>query len=782
MTAHLADSVLYGHLWSTPEMHALFDDDARVASWLDILAALAEAQAEVGLVPRQAAQEIRRHADVSLLDLEEVGRQTRDAGHSTLGLIRCLLEVLPEPAREWVYYGATVQDVSDTWTALLMREVAAIVERDLARVEVATTALAAEHRDTVLCGRTHGQPGLPITFGFKAAVWVSELRRHRDRLAEGRARWEVVQLGGALGTMEFWGEQAMPLLDAFARRLGLAAPDIPWLTARDRVAEFLGQLAMVTATLAKIGQEVYELQRPEIGELREPAADGQVGSITMPHKRNPELSEHLGTLARLVRADASVAVEGMVHEHERDGRAWKAEWVVLPEACLLTGVALSSACRLVEGLEVDTDRMAANVAAQGGYLMSEPVMRALADRIGKNTAHQVVYEAALSGRARGVDLSTALLADPRVTAHLDASEIAARLEPAASLGSAPAFVDRVIGGPERPLVEHVRTALDSLPRVPLVASATPLQLAARLSEDIGVEVWFKRDDLTGLGLGGNKVRALEYLLGGALAQNCDCLVTGAGAQSNWAMLAALAARRCGIDPYLVFYGSPPTPSGNLLLDELAGADIRYTSELDRSSVDSAIEKLATDLATSGRRPCLVPRGGATAHGAAGYVRASLELAEQLEAARLRPRQLWLGTGSCGTQAGLVAGARLLKSAYEVVGVAVSRPDEECAARVTKLAGGVLDLLGLVPPVSASDRPDVTIRGGYIGPGYGLPSVDGNAAARRVARTEGVFLDPVFGAKAMAAVIDAAKAGTLDGPVVFLVTGGAPTLFADKGAM
>src|SRR5262249_15092714 len=167
---------------------------------------------------------------VTLLDLERVAAATRSSGHSTLGLIRCLAEVLPPHAREWVYYGATVQDLSDTWTAVVARRVGDVLERDLRRVEAAALALAREHRDVIMCGRTHGQPGLPITFGFKAAVGAAELRRHRARLAAGRHRWEVVQLGGALGTMEFWGTAALPLLDAFARRVGLAVPDIAWLT------------------------------------------------------------------------------------------------------------------------------------------------------------------------------------------------------------------------------------------------------------------------------------------------------------------------------------------------------------------------------------------------------------------------------------------------------------------------------------------------------------------------------------------------------------------------
>lgn len=445
MCAHITDSVLYRHLWGTDQTHALLDDRARVQRWLDILAALAAAQAEVGLVPAEAARAIAEHADVTLLDLERVGAETRACGHSTLGLIRCLRELLPEHAREWVYYGATVQDVTDTWTALVMRDVTDLVDSALERAEAAAASLARRHRDTLMPGRTHGQPGLPVTFGFKAAVWAAELGRHRTRLAQGRARWEVAQLGGALGTMEFWGAAALPLLAAFARRVGLAAPELPWLTARDGVAEFAGVMALVTATLGKIGQEVYVLQRPEIGELSEAFAAHQVGSITMPHKRNPELSEHLVTLARLVRADAAVAVEAMITEHERDGRAWKTEWAILPEICLYTHAAATMGCVLLEGLEVHPDRMRANVDAQRGYVLSEPVMRLLADRIGKHAAHEVIHAAALAGLDRDVDLRTALLADPRVTAHLKAADIDRCLDPDAALGAAGSFVDRVAG-------------------------------------------------------------------------------------------------------------------------------------------------------------------------------------------------------------------------------------------------------------------------------------------------------------------------------------------------
>lgn len=444
MSAHPVDSAIYGHLWATPELRALLDDEGRLSAWLRILAALAEAQADVGLVPAEAAVGIREAARVELLDLDRVAAETRATGHSTLGLIRCLQEVLPPESREWVYWGATVQDLTDTWTALVLRATADILARDLRRAELATLALAERHRGTLMAGRTHGQPGLPITFGFKAAVWASELGRHLDRLAEGRARWEVVQLGGALGTMEFWGPASLPLLETFAARLGLGVPDLPWITARDRVAEFVGLLAMVTATLAKIGNEVYQLQRPEIGELSEPFTAGQVGSITMPHKRNPELSEHLGTLARLVRAQAGLAVEGMVHDHERDGRAWKAEWALVPEACLLAAAALGHAVRLLEGLQVHPDRMRANLDARDGYLASEPVMRALTARVGKHTAQALVYRATMAGIERGDDLRAALAADPEVVAALDPAELDRLLDPAEAVGPVGELIDRVV--------------------------------------------------------------------------------------------------------------------------------------------------------------------------------------------------------------------------------------------------------------------------------------------------------------------------------------------------
>jgi adenylosuccinate lyase len=405
MGTRLTDSRQYAHLWGTPELAAIFDEPARLQDWLDILSALAAAQARLGIIPAESAELIAKHADASRLDLDYVAEQTRRTSHSTLGLIRALQQVLPAPARDHVYFGATVQDVTDTWFALVMRRVGDQVWRDLRAIEDSLLDLAERHRSTPMLGRTHGQPGAPISFGFKVASWADEVHRHLDRLAEARPRWLVGQLAGAVGVLGFFEPDGLRLRQEFCAELGLADPGISWLTARDRVAEFGSVLALVCGTLARIGTEVYELSRPEIGELREPATADVVSSITMPHKRNPEASEHLDTLARLVRAHAGVLLEGTVGSHERDGRAWKAEWVALPEVCLLSAVALRTARALLSGLGVDPAAMLANLRRFGDRPSSERLLAGLSRRFGRHRAQELMHE--LVGRD---DIGAAIVA------------------------------------------------------------------------------------------------------------------------------------------------------------------------------------------------------------------------------------------------------------------------------------------------------------------------------------------------------------------------------------
>jgi adenylosuccinate lyase len=407
MSTRITDSSLYGHLWGTEETRAIFGEQGRLQGWLDVIAALARAQAAEGVIPAAAARAITEHARAELIDLDYAARQTRETSHSVLGLIRAVQAVLPEEAREHVYAGATVQDVTDTWTSLAIRRFGAIVWRDLRRIEDQLLALAVAHRSTVMAGRTHGQTGSPVTFGWKAASWADEIRRHLGRLRNGAPRWLVGQLGGGVGSLVFYSGRGLAVRARFCAELGLADPVISWLSARDRGAEVAQVLALISGTLARIGIEVYELQRPEIGELAEPAVAGSVGSITMPHKRNPESSEHLDTLARLIRAQAGVMVEGLAQEHERDGRGWKAEWVALPEACLLTAAALRTAVQLTGGLQVDAAAMRRN-AMRDGYAGSERALARLAPELGARRTQALLQEALGAGLASGLTAARAL--------------------------------------------------------------------------------------------------------------------------------------------------------------------------------------------------------------------------------------------------------------------------------------------------------------------------------------------------------------------------------------
>lgn len=399
------ESVVFGHLWATDETRALFSDAGRTRAWIEIIATLATVQGELGIIPAHAASELATMRDV---DLEAVGEETRASGHSTLGLIRVLRRDLGPEAAEWIYYGATVQDVTDTWFGLVMQRVLALARRELTAIEQALRTHAETHRGTLMLGRTHGQPGLPITFGFKAALWAAEVRRHLTRIQEAEPRLTVGQLAGAVGTLSAFGDQGLALQRAFLERLGLHVPDTSWLTARDRIAEFVALLALITGTLAKLGNEVYNLQRPELGELSEAPTAGVVGSITMPQKRNPERSEHLSTLARIVRSSAGLALEGMVGEHERDGASWKTEWQVVPQASAAASVALTFARELIEGLQVNVERMRANLDAQRGYVLAEAAMLELSKQVGKHRAHELVHQATLAGQQAGSTLQEAL--------------------------------------------------------------------------------------------------------------------------------------------------------------------------------------------------------------------------------------------------------------------------------------------------------------------------------------------------------------------------------------
>lgn len=446
MPTHISDSLIYRNSWGAEETRALFDDEPRTRAWLEILAVLAESQAEIGLIPAAAAREVARACREIPLDaafFEEVRKGFEATNHSTLGLIKAVQRRCPGDSGEWVYYGATVQDLTDTWMMMTLNRVWQITEGELRAIEGNLLKLAEAHRDTVMAGRTHGQPGLPITFGFKAAVWASEVRRHLQRLKEIKPRLEVGQLAGGVGSLSSLGPRGLELQEKFFARLGLRPPDITWTTARDVLVEWFNLLTLISGTADKIGHEVYNLQRPEIGEVSEGFLPGTVGSITMPHKRNPEIAEHLGTLARVIRHNAALIAESQVHDHERDGRAWKAEWAVLAETCLAAAKLLALTNAMTASLVVHPDRMLANLQATKGFVLSEAVMLALAEKVGKQSAHALVYETAMKAHETGRPLKEAILENAEIRKHLTAEQIESLFDYRRHVGLCREMVDRV---------------------------------------------------------------------------------------------------------------------------------------------------------------------------------------------------------------------------------------------------------------------------------------------------------------------------------------------------
>lgn len=432
------------HLWSTDELRDIFSEETRIQKWLDFEAALAEAQAELGIIPAAAAKEIRAQAKIANIDIGQMSAEIRRIKHSLVPALKQLQARCGADHGEWVHYGATTQDVVDTGVALQLKAVHAVILRDVAAVGHELARLAQAHRDTPMAGRTHGVQALPITFGHKCAVWLDELSRHHDRLKECEARVLVGMVAGAVGSQASLGEQAEEVERRTLAKLGLGAPAVSWAPARDRFTEYALVLAMLGATLSKIGNELFNMQRNEFGEVEEAFSAGKLGSSTMPHKRNPTSAENLAGLCRPLRASAALMLEGMVQEGERDGVAWKIEWKALPECCLIAGAMLFQAKNLLAGLRVDADAMALNLDRMRGYLLSEHVMLELSERVGKQTAHEWIYEASMHGITHKLDFAQALRQHKDLAALLGEDEILRLTDPAGYLGQCAASVDRVV--------------------------------------------------------------------------------------------------------------------------------------------------------------------------------------------------------------------------------------------------------------------------------------------------------------------------------------------------
>lgn len=444
MSVNPADGAVHGAVYGSDAMRAVMGERAFLARLLEVEAALARAQARLGLIPAEAAEAITRAADVERLDLPALAAATRNMGFPTVGLVKQLSALAGPEAGRWTHWGATTQDVLDTALVLQLREAVALLDADLARLIAALARLVRAHRDTVMAGRTHAQQALPITFGYKVALWLDPLVTMRERLAQLRPRLLKLQFGGAVGTLASLGADGPRVAAELATELDLALPAIPWHVARDCIAELGCWCGMLGGALAKPATDVMWLMQSEVAEASEPAAPGKGGSSTMPQKRNPIGCEYVIAQARAAQSLVPQLLGAMAHEHERGAGPMQLEQLALGQVLLLTHGALATLLPIAEGLVVDAARMRRNLEAGGGLIMAEAVMMGLAPHLGRGVAHYVVHQACDAALAEGIALAEALAREPRVTAVLDAAGIARLTDPAGYLGAAGTFADAVL--------------------------------------------------------------------------------------------------------------------------------------------------------------------------------------------------------------------------------------------------------------------------------------------------------------------------------------------------
>jgi len=437
--------------YGTPEMRRIFEEENRLQKMLNVEAALAWAHSEVGDIPKKDAQEIMEVASTEYVKLSRVRAIEREIKHDVMALVRALAEA-SGPSGAYVHLGATSADVVDTATALQFKEAAELLEKKLNDLEKSLMDKAQQHKQTIMMGRTHGQHALPITLGFKFAVWVRENGRHVERLRQCRERLLVGKMSGAVGTMAGLGPNALKIQDLVMQRLGLKPADISTqIVQRDVHAEFVCLLALIVSTLDKMATEVRELQRPEIGELAEPFERAkQVGSSTMPHKRNPELCERVCGLAKVVRSLVVPALENVPTWHERDLTQSSAERFIIPEACILTDYMLSMMNGVLVGLWINEERMRENLELTQGRAMSEAIMIALVKKgMNRQEAHELLRILTIKSETEKQPFQKILMQDKIVRARLTQKEIEKALDPSNYLGTAIKQIDLVVKKTQR---------------------------------------------------------------------------------------------------------------------------------------------------------------------------------------------------------------------------------------------------------------------------------------------------------------------------------------------
>jgi 3-carboxy-cis,cis-muconate cycloisomerase len=438
------DSEILGALYSSREVRALFSDRAMLQAMLDVEAALARAEAKLGLVPRAAANAIATAARIEKIDLKRVSASARKVGYPVVGLVTELGRIAGRDGARHVHLGATTQDIVDTAMVLQMRKALARIRADLIGVARALSTQARRYRDTPMAGRTHLQHAVPITFGYKCAVWASPLAAHVERLDAAAGRAMVVQFGGAAGTLASLGRRGPKVVEALAKELRLGTPVIPWHVARDGFAEIASVLALICGSLAKFALDFALLSQSEVAEVAEPHAEGRGASSTMPQKRNPVASEAILAAARVVHALVPAMYSAMAQEHERAAGGWQSESLLLPQCFSLTAGATEHARSIAETMTIDAERMLANLNATHGLIMAEALATALTPQMGRAMAHRVVERISSRSIEERRSLRDVATEDPALRKHLAVPQVERVLDFSRYLGAAGEFVDRII--------------------------------------------------------------------------------------------------------------------------------------------------------------------------------------------------------------------------------------------------------------------------------------------------------------------------------------------------
>lgn len=438
------DMKLLADSWSSAEMRAVFCEENRIQKWLDVEAALAKAQAKLGIIPQNAADEIAKKAHYKYMDMDFIFAEFKKTKHPLVPTVRGLEKACDNGLGEFVHFGVTTQDIIDTGLVLQFKEAMNLIKGELKGIAKALFDLAKEHKNTAMMGRTLSLQALPITFGHKVAIWLSEISRHYERILELENRLYVGSIVGAVGTKASLSDKCNEVEKLTLESLNLSVPDISWQPARDRFIELGFVLGNINATFNKIAHQILILSHNEIDEVAEPFGKGQVGSSTMPHKRNPAVSENAVTVSNALKANIAILSDIERHEHERDGQVWKMEWKLLPEMFLMLSVVLSNMRFALSGLEVKKDKMLKNLDTLGGFVLAERVMFALSDKYGKQHAHEIIYEAAMSGIESHKTFKETLLADKRVNAVLSEKDIDNLMDATTYVGFAPKLVDEFL--------------------------------------------------------------------------------------------------------------------------------------------------------------------------------------------------------------------------------------------------------------------------------------------------------------------------------------------------